>query len=763
MRRALLIALALAGCAPIAGAVREDAAPANLVPNAGFSAAGDRCPALWTCAGPERFVTAGERGGALRLAVPSEGLSAEAASPPIPVRGGPHEILARLRFEWPEGEPPGEVAARFGATLELLDADGEAIPTAGGRRRIGLLASLAGVRTDDAEGWFTLHLTSGLYPSQPLEFPPAARAARLRFALGRPGEMLVDDLVLRRSKFARTLRVRTLPFLADDESAPVFPTPREIALGEARVLVADPAAGRVPCATTGPDRSGAAAEALAQLSQTLTLLAGRPVRVPEAADAAREKGLACAAILDLRLSPGMGAEEYAIEANEEAETPWVTLAAGGARGLYYAVTTFAQLLEPDPSGAGPVRWRAAAVRDWPAYGLRGVSGFGKGSRAFDREVELARWAPSVKLNAFFFNYPALGERWWAPEADYWRAVAKLGEERRAHGLFELGALANVYYERAFNPEADFLVSHKGDLARATDLARRLAEAGATHLMACADDFTPTAGPGRYDYGLRSEADRERFGALAPAHATLLGELARAAGPGVALSFVTPWYNGLFLGASRERAEAYLAELGGAAPAGVPTVWTGPAVRSLFVDRPGVTAYKRLVGADRPALYWDNTLYARAHRDYWLRSPDRAHRASWLEPFDVDFYEGAERDFAGMYVNGHAGELYRIKYMTAADFLWNPEAYLPERSLARALVALYGRDFAGRLLSWDERYWATRERANRFRAGLDSEPPTRDAEALAAELAEMRAHPDAEPRLLDELSEKLAELDEDDPT
>ncbi|MBZ0252594.1 MAG: beta-N-acetylglucosaminidase domain-containing protein, partial [Candidatus Methylomirabilis sp.] len=254
-----------------------------------------------------------------------------------------------------------------------------------------------------------------------------------------------------------------------------------------------------------------------------------------------------------------------------------------------------------------------------------------------------------------------------------------------------------------------------------------------------------------------------FGALAPAHATLLGELARAAGPGVALSFVTPWYNGLFLGASRERAEAYLAELGGAAPAGVPTVWTGPAVRSLFVDRPGVTAYKHLVGADRPALYWDNTLYARAHRDYWLRSPDRAHRAGWLEPCDVDFYEGAERDFAGMYVNGHAGELYRIKYMTAADFLWNPEAYLPERSLARALVALYGREFAERLLSWDEHYWATRERVNRFRAGMDSEPPTRDAEALAAELAEMRAHPDAEPRLLDELAEKLGELSEDDPT
>jgi len=555
-----------------------------------------------------------------------------------------------------------------------------------------------------------------------------------------------------------------LPYLDDAEAPAIFPTPQEIETLGTRIRAASTDDGHVPCLSTAHADDGAIAEAWRVFRQTMTLLAGETVPADDVRTIARNPDVACAVVIDLQLSPGFGPESYAIEPDTAASPPWVRLTGGSRRALYYAVASLAQLAEPDADAPGTVWLRAARVYDRPAYRVRAISGWGQGSDDLVREVEFARWAPSVKLNAMYLNYPSLGEPWWEPDETYRHAVETIGRERRADGLVDLGVLVNPYAERIRDKDAVFDTSDPAHVARVTDLVERTVGAGANRVMLCVDDFVPSAGPSRHDYALATDDEKAQFGSLAAAHAALIGAVrdavARADGA-ASVSFVPPWYGNVFWDAAPERADAYFAELRGAVPTRIPWVWTGPAIRSLRIDLLPTERFRRAAGHDRPLLIWDNTLYARRHRHYWGPSASRAHRASWLQPFDVAIYEGAWNDVEGFYLNGQAHELYRIKYMTAADYLWNPEAYDPERSLARVLVTLYGRTFAEKLLEWDERFWALRERVNGVGVGEDDAAARlvlqSEIGSLGADLLALEKIEGADPRLTAELQAELVEL------
>jgi hypothetical protein len=59
----------------------------------------------------------------------------------------------------------------------------------------------------------------------------------------------------------------------------------------------------------------------------------------------------------------------------------------------------------------------------------------------------------------------------------------------------------------------------------------------------------------------------------------------------------------------------------------------------------------------------------------------------------------------MYVNGAAdSEVYRVKFATVADYVWNTSAYSPERSLWKALLRAYGPACAHEILIFNEAYY-----------------------------------------------------------
>ncbi|MCA9773590.1 MAG: beta-N-acetylglucosaminidase domain-containing protein, partial [Myxococcales bacterium] len=675
-----------------------------------------------------------------------------ARSDPVSVAPGFYALGGRIRLEVGDESARAPVESLLDIHLEPLDENG--VPTG---PPSDLLAALEGVEARDLASWTSVDFRPARGADAGIEFAEGTRSVRVVVGLKGPGVLWLDDPRLARSRWNQTLRERVAPHYADirDDAPLVFPTPRRLDWNGASVPVAWTDGAVSPC-LIGNAGGGAAREGIAQVRQTLTLLAGHPVELTPIEAVAQDSARRCSVVIALELSGVGNPEAYSIEPIADATPPWIRVRAGGGRGLYYALATLAQLLYPAPEGAPErVRLWTARVEDAPAYALRGISGWGRYSRAFDRELEMARWAPSVKLNAFFFNYPALGNRWWEPGDAYWRVIERLGAERRRHGLFTLGALLNVYAARGRDPAVEFRVSDPGDLGRARAVAARMAGAGVNHVMLCADDLVPRVGEGPFDYGLRDPVDADRFGTLAAAHGYLIAEIQRAVGD-AALSFVPPWYNDFFWTAGGSSATAYLEALGATAPTRVPFVWTGPTVRSLVVDGPRMDRFARAVGG-RPLLLWDNTLYARSHRALWRDSPVHAHQASWFEPYGTVLPPDAAKRLAGVYLNGHATERFRVQYMTAADYLWNPEDYDPDRSLAVTLVLLYGKELADRILIWDERHWAAREQLNRARVGAAVADARESLAPVIAAREAVAAHADADPRLVAEMTGLDAEL------
>jgi hypothetical protein len=77
----------------------------------------------------------------------------------------------------------------------------------------------------------------------------------------------------------------------------------------------------------------------------------------------------------------------------------------------------------------------------------------------------------------------------------------------------------------------------------------------------------------------------------------------------------------------------------------------------------------------------------------------------------------------MYVNGTAeSEVYRIKFATVADYEWNTSAYIPERSLWKALVNAYGPECARELLLFNDAYYGLYDSCMR----MEREPGGREA-------------------------------------
>jgi hypothetical protein len=111
------------------------------------------------------------------------------------------------------------------------------------------------------------------------------------------------------------------------------------------------------------------------------------------------------------------------------------------------------------------------------------------------------------------------------------------------------------------------------------------------------------------------------------------------------------------------------------------------------------------------MLWDNTLYARGlegiYGGYPSMYPEKAILCNLFEPFDIEVPKDFHlmNDGRQMYVNGSAGsELYKIKYATLAEFLWNTNTYNPELALWKVLLKWYGAENAKLLIDINNSYF-----------------------------------------------------------
>jgi hypothetical protein len=273
---------------------------------------------------------------------------------------------------------------------------------------------------------------------------------------------------------------------------------------------------------------------------------------------------------------------------------------------------------------------------------------------------------------------------------------------------QFGVSVNPYLNGVFRKKP--LQFHDGIASRATtSIVLPFATAGASLVLIRADDFAPTSGKGRFDFVLSSREDRKSYRSLADAHAAFIRSVyvaVQSANPATSVAFVPPWYTTFFIGHQPQHARDYLKHLAQNTPSIVPFVWTGPAVRSLWIDDSSTVAFQQMIG-NHQVMIWDNTPYARAHKDFWLMQPIRIPLCSMIEPYDVSISERFHTQKGAiplLLINTGVNPLQRIQLETAQLYLTLNKRYHPENILKTLLEEELGKEGKELLLQLDRLLW-----------------------------------------------------------
>jgi hypothetical protein len=592
--------------------------------------------------------------------------------------------------------------------------------------------------------WAAVRARTYNYPFSEGDLPDRTRYVRLFFGLKGTGTLWLDNVVFRYSKWNFSALERLKPYFDRPLSQVerLIPTPKQVqfvrevtyldpgsmdSTGPVIVLPDDPAPADRTAARLLEKKLNAAL-ARAKISDNAPELKVRIV-----ADDSNVPGLSAARLVfsigrnqllrklgtDLPLAPVSGKSQGYVIQPFEAESGHVVFLAGAtAVGNFYAAATAAQLIEEDRCV-----YHSAAVVDYPdflgrAYLLKRWESLAD----LDHDLEGLEMMSLHKLNKVYAGYEGRTRAWHQPDALLKSGIAEAGRWCRENGVMSLGIMVNPYSHFEFEPSAEFLSdqarytwTHSGEesLETVQRVFKTGLDAGAGTIMLLADDFVPHEGRNRKNFSLYTPEDRKRFVNLQNAQSHVINQLKAWLDrdyPGTRFEFCPPWYTNEFIDRSEGKGEIYLKELAAQIPPEVAIIWTGPTVRSLSLDMADLLRYRNLIG--RWPMFWDNTLYARnlettAYGGYTAHYPGKVRMCNLFEPLDADRPAGFHEfnDGRHMYVNGAAdSQFYRIKHATVADYEWNTSAYIPERSLWKALVKAYGPTCAKEVLFFNEAYY-----------------------------------------------------------
>jgi hypothetical protein len=299
----------------------------------------------------------------------------------------------------------------------------------------------------------------------------------------------------------------------------------------------------------------------------------------------------------------------------------------------------------------------------PALGVgfarRGIiEGFYGPPWSHQDRLDMLRFMGRVGLNVYFYgpkDDPYHRDRWREPYPA--EQIAAIGE------LVKVGREGGVDIWFAISPGLSMSYSDDADYAALLAKLDAVAAVGVRHVGLFLDDVPET---------LTHPEDRTRFATPAAAHASLIRRLkADLDTRGLALAVVQTTYTDAF------GSRSYLHDLGAALPTDIPLAWTGVDVYAPDVTAPQAREWGAILR--RRPLLWDN---------YPVN--DYARWRPFLGPL-----RGRAPDLATA-VNGYLANPMNeahasmLPLWTIADYLRDPVHYDPDRSVQKALVALYGR-------------------------------------------------------------------------
>ena len=431
------------------------------------------------------------------------------------------------------------------------------------------------------------------------------------------------------------------------------------------------------------------------------------------------------------------------------------VASHSARAMQFALDTLRRIFKIEDNIVTLLPYN---ISDYPSFKERGVSAINRSKAGeLENEINAVDWLPESRLNTLWIEPTERNPIWWSPNKEYKDKLALLAAKVNQRDLFDLGLSLNVYAHRAEE-------SNKQDLSISSqDFHSKIKSALAPYLknkisklMLRSDDFVPHLNDNIISYALTNRDDFFIYQSLASAHSDLLNQVYSYYEPKKFQAFVPPWYNNFFIGRSPQHSENYFRELSTIHKKKIDFVWTGPTVRSLDIDEFQYQRFKNKIGKNNITL-WDNTLYARRHKDLWGDNPERLALTSIFEPFDIHISKDLlqNKEFtSSFYANADVTELMRIQLATLGSFLWNPEKYNPEQALWSYLTDRFGEKAALEILNFD----AVITEIKAFKlinTSIHPEALLKQAEAM---LEQLKSEPSSETRgLISEFERNLASL------
>ncbi|PLW93561.1 MAG: hypothetical protein C0592_05760 [Marinilabiliales bacterium] len=409
---------------------------------------------------------------------------------------------------------------------------------------------------------------------------------------------------------------------------------------------------------------------------------------------------------------------YTLKTQDAGHSDVISISGFDHEGTFYGIGTLIQLIDT----AQNIIW-GANIYDYPDFLGRSylLSSWGDSSELQNDYDNLQKMS-MLRFNKAYVGYGQTKNRkdWYNPSEIYIQGVRSIGKWYEKNGGGSLAIMINPYYHFEYEmyvPDMSdtlkYIWQHDEKGMQTLKAVFNIGmQSGATTIMLMGDDFVPHEKDYRKLYSLWTDEDKERHRTLAGAQIYMINYIynwLKNEYPGTRMEFCPPWYLNEFIDKSRGSAEAYFDELMANIPQDVAIIWTGNTVRSLQIDE--VDLYRYMKYSKRLPMLWDNTLYARGlegiYGGYPSMYPEKAILCNLFEPFDIevphDFH--LMNDGRHMYVNGSAGsELYKIKYATLAEFLWNTNSYNPELALWKVLVKWYGEENAALLIDINNSYF-----------------------------------------------------------
>ncbi|MFC2098446.1 beta-N-acetylglucosaminidase domain-containing protein [Bacteroidota bacterium] len=588
----------------------------------------------------------------------------------------------------------------------------------------------------DSLGWIsvkgkTTHdfLTEG-------DIPDEAKFVKLYLGLKGTGKMWIDDVEFRYSRrnFSSLERIERMLDTTQSKLDLVIPTPKEARLLDPVVYHIE-GGDSIPMPIIvlpgRPDiQTRAAAELLqAKLDTVLARRFGRDsmpgVRIVYKQTPMMAEGGGLIFNIGTRrpdvfrhsdTGQDLGPQAYIIKP-DTLYSNLVYLSGVTAIGDYYAAATAVQLLDDSL-----FIYHQSAITDYPDIPHRAflISPVSAASNPIDHTPYLSEMA-SLKLNWAYLDYYRSRSLWLQENKTYLEGLRVIGLENRERGLLSLAQMVNPYAFLPENTVADSL--DKESLNRwmhssaASNSKLRLQfqtgiNAGVSTLVLCTHNYLPLSPEGNYI--LYAKQDKDKYINLQEAHLELIQSLYRwgkARNPKIQVELVPPWYSNEDLLMSRGQAEQYFNDLSQKLPAELGVLWAGPSGQSSDINVVDYFRFHNLV--KRELILFDNSmnrlgeiLKDSSTLKYY---PMKIRTLNLFDPFSVQFttpFKPAEESGKMLINSSLSSEIMKIRIATAADFMWNSEAYDPDLSIWKILVSRYGRTATHELYRFSDAYYTT---------------------------------------------------------